>query len=140
MYSTTYHSRIKNALAPASRITASKSLAPTYPFLAADGNDGSSWISGGVAPQWIQLDLGGTRLVSQVNLTVAQSSMGRTTHIVEAQKEGEINWRAITTFDQVTQDGQKLSFRLSVAGSYRYIRVNTTRSPSWVAWKEIWIE
>ncbi|MBI1764137.1 MAG: discoidin domain-containing protein [Acidobacteria bacterium] len=131
---------INGALAPLSRVTASSSIAPTYPFLAADGNAATAWNAGGFAPQWIQLDLGRNRLVSRINLTVAQNPAGQTSHVLEGRLAGATVWTNITTLTSFTQNGQQLSYALPIARTFRFLRVRTTLSPSWVAWHEISVE
>lgn len=131
---------INGALAPLSRVTASRSASSTYPYLAADGADSTAWNAGGFAPQWVQLDLGRTRPVSRINLVVGQSPSGRTTHVLEGRLAGVATWTNIATLTSVTQDGQRISYTLPFTRNLRYLRVRTTLSPSWIAWREITVE
>src|SRR2546430_16239080 len=57
--------------------TASNSYPGAPPSLAVDGSLSTMWNSGGYAPQWIQLDLGQSSIISQIRLNVAQSPKDR---------------------------------------------------------------
>ena len=104
--------------------------------LVADGDLGTSWNSGGFAPQWILLDLGQLSAVSKIRLNVAQSPAGDTTHQLYGGATPD-NMSLLGTLKGSTQDGQWLELLLTKASNVRYLRVDTVASPSWVGWREI---
>jgi len=106
---------------------------------AVDGDPGTIWNSGGGPLQWIQIDLGAAYDIAEIRLTVSQSPAGRTIHIVYGKGPGTGNDQThLHTFDGVTQDSDVLSFApAEPLRAIRYIWIDTTRSPSWVAWREI---
>jgi hypothetical protein len=106
---------------------------------AVDGDPGTTWNSGGDPLQWIQIDLGAAYDIAQVRLTVSQFPAGRTIHILYGKGVGTGDEQVMLhTFDGVTQDSDVLVFTPAQAvPGIRYIWVDTTLSPSWVAWREI---
>ncbi len=120
---------------PVTATTASATTGSSTPAMAVDGNETTSWIAPGFPTQWIELDLGQTRSVGRVRLKVTQTPDGATTH----QIKGGTTQGALTTLGTlsgVTQHGQWLEVTFTAA-SVRYVRVETTSSPSWVAWAEV---
>jgi hypothetical protein len=104
---------------------------------AVDGDLATLWSSGGGPPQWIEIDLGGPHSVRQINLTTSQYPAGETVHRLLARGPGG-NLQLLHTFSGPTDDGQVLSFTPSQPiAAVQFIRVETTQSPSWVAWREI---
>lgn len=106
---------------------------------AVDGDPGTVWNSGGGPLQWIQIDLGAAYDIGVIRLTVSQSPAGRTLHVVYGKGPGTGNDQThLHTFDGVTQDSDVLIFTpAEPLRDLRYIWIDTTRSPSWVAWREI---
>ncbi|HEX8745693.1 MAG TPA: discoidin domain-containing protein, partial [Pyrinomonadaceae bacterium] len=102
---------------------------------AVDGNLSTAWVSGGNAPQWIQLDLGKAYTLSSVRLNVTQSPGGATTHQVYGGPAPD-QLALLGTLSGTTQNGQWLTLE-SAAANVRYLRVSTVSSPSWVGWTEI---
>jgi len=103
---------------------------------AVDGNPSSQWVSGGMAPGWIELDLGAIQSVKQIRLLTSQSPNGSTTHIVYAGTTPNPAMQVAVLSGQ-TVDNQWLSVDLGTWIAARYIRIQTTASPSWVGWREI---
>jgi hypothetical protein len=104
---------------------------------AVNGQTSDRWGAGAPAPQWIELDLGEPHKVGRIRLTTSQSPPGRTVHQlwVGASREA---LTLVHTFDGDTDDMQPLVFEPAAAlDEVRFIRIVTTRSPSWVAWREI---
>jgi hypothetical protein len=130
---------VSSTLEPASDqpIIASSEL-PGYPASNAfDGDIETIWNSGGGPEQWIQIDLGEIRTISSIRLTVAQSPEGKTTHQIWGG-ESESSLRLLHEFSVFTSEFHVLEFNPSTpVENVRYIRVVTTQSPSWVAWREI---
>jgi hypothetical protein len=103
---------------------------------AVDGSAATAWVSGGDAPQWLEVDLGSPARVTDVRLHVAQTPAGPTAHHVRALTPA--GWATLADLVGSTQDGQVLTIRPSQPlDGVRAIRVETSQSPSWVAWKEI---
>jgi len=123
-------------LAGDAQASASSSLPDGRPALANDGLAATSWNSGDDAPQWIELDLGSVRTISGIRLLVGQYPAGRTTHRVLARGGGGA-LRLLATLRGTTTDGDWLEVPFDSPVRARYVRVETTESPSWVAWREI---
>jgi len=123
-------------LAGDAQASASSSLPDGRPALANDGLAATSWNSGDDAPQWIELDLGSVRTISGIRLLVGQYPAGRTTHRVLARGGGGA-LRLLATLRGTTTDGDWLEVPFDSPVWARYVRVETTESPSWVAWREI---
>jgi hypothetical protein len=107
--------------------------------MAVDGIDSNWWGAGARPPQWIEIDLGGNHIVGEVRLLISQSPVGRTIHQVLARgvATGDVYF-LVHTFDSVTSDSQSLIFEPpEVLRGVRYIRIETTYTPSWVGWREI---
>jgi len=119
--------------------TASSTYLNYVPNNVTDGNPNTYWLASGYSKQWISIDLGSTKTIGEVHLMIGQSPNGQTTHKVYGSNTGiEGGWQELKVFQGNTVDAQRLQFSLSSsANNFRYIRVETTESPSWVAWKEI---
>jgi len=105
--------------------------------LAMDGDFGTLWNSGGGPKQWIEIDLGKSHNIMEIRLTISQYPEGKTIHRVLG-KGANGQFTLLTTFEGNTVDGQTLIFTpVEPIPNIRYIRIETTESPSWVAWREI---
>lgn len=104
---------------------------------AVDGDLGTLWNSGGGPTQWIEIDLGREYNIIRIELTPSQFPAGETVHRILAAGSG-LQFSEIHEFKDFTTDGQALIFSPSdpIRG-VQFIRVETTVSPSWVAWREI---
>jgi len=103
---------------------------------AVDGT-GAAWGAGAPPPQWITIDLGATYAVSAIRLSVGQYPNGGTTHEVWVGDRWD-GLQKVHVFDGVTSDGELLVFAPDAPlEDVRFVRIVTTHSPSWVAWKEI---
>ena len=100
-----------------------------------DNDVTTQWSAGGSAPQWIQLDLGEEMTVSKIRLLTSQTPAGATTHQVSAGTTAD-KLDQIGTLDATTQDNQWLELALPQS-NIRYVKINTVKSPSWTAWREI---
>jgi F5/8 type C domain len=108
--------------------------------LAVDGNPNTAWNSGGYPPAWIELDLKRTVTLAKVHLLVEQSPEGPTIHQLYFGPFPAPT-ALIATLSQSTKDMQWLDVDLSeTTPTGRYLRVLTTVSPSWVAWREIVVQ
>lgn len=102
---------------------------------AVDGNLETIWNAGAQATQSITIDLGRTRSVRLVRLVVAQSPVGNTVHrLFASADDGE---RLLHEFSGTTEDGERLDLTFADAQPVRRLRIETSESPSWVAWREI---
>ena len=125
-------------LGPASiTATASASLPDSPPTNAVDGNSESIWNAGAGPEQWIQLDLGKPTAVSTIRLVVSQYPAGNTIHQIWGGAEAN-NLTLLNEFKGFTQDSETLEFKPSIPlSNIRYIKIITTLSTSWIAWREI---
>jgi hypothetical protein len=116
-------------------ITASATL-PDSPLNGVlDGDtEGTPWVSGDFAPQWIEFDLGEIRSFSGLRLWVDQDPSGYTRHIIYGGNEANPT-QQLAVLEGETSWGQMLE----VIGDWqvRYLRIETVDSPSWVAWLEV---
>ena len=117
-------------------VTASANLPDETPEMAVDGDIVSQWGSGLNATQWIELDLETNYDIYKITLRVAQYPSGSTTHILEASTDGS-TWDTLQTFTGETEEADVLVYEPATPVQYRYVRITTTVSPSWVSWKEI---
>ncbi|MEK6190838.1 MAG: discoidin domain-containing protein [Chloroflexota bacterium] len=117
-------------------VTASSAYAPVEN--AVDGNPDTIWNAGRGWPAWIEIDLGQATSLSELRLTVAQTPTGVTEHHVWGRVDAGGELVLLGTLSGVTTDYQTL--RLNSPGTWpavRWLRIETTASPSWVAWREI---
>lgn len=130
---------------PAFASTASNSAPGRPPQNISDGDEQTIWNAGAFAtpksPQWIQVDLGRTVAVAKIRLLVEQFPAGHTVHTISVGQAPD-NLRVVRTFNGVTTVGQWLEHvgdgdAGDRMGDVRYVRITTTSSPSWVAWREI---
>lgn len=92
---------------------------------AVDGNTGTRWSSAFADPQWISVDLGGTRQLSRVRLTW-EGSYGRAYRIDTSSDNA--TWRTVYS----TASGDGGIDDIAVAGSGRYVRLTgTQRATRW---------
>jgi hypothetical protein len=108
--------------------------------LAVDGSPGTAWNSGADPPQWLEIDLGQAATVAAVKLVVAQfPAEGATEHRVWTRGPGAADGYVLRqTLAGTTRDGELLDARSGAPwAGVRYVRIETTASPSWVAWREV---
>jgi hypothetical protein len=99
-----------------------------------DTNPSTYWNSGRFAPQWIEFDLGSNTTLSSMNLTVEQKPDGTTTHEIYAGSQPNPT-TLVKTLSGTTKAHQTLRVTFaSPIQNVRYVRIVTTKSPSWVAW------
>lgn len=95
------------------------------------------WNSGAGPEQWIQVDLGSTATITQIRMTIAQYPSGETIHQIFAGATSS-DIKLVHEFNGSTSDSQVLEFiPNSPITGVQFIKILTTKSPSWVAWKEI---
>ena len=116
--------------------TASSEWNSNIAAYAVDGTIVNRWISGFHPTGWIRIDLGSEQPINAIELTVEQTPNGITNHNIYLSKDG-VNWGSpVTVINQFTSNGDVLLYCYDEL-SARYVRVETTASPSWVAWQEI---
>ncbi|MEO5672287.1 MAG: hypothetical protein ABIR26_16490 [Ramlibacter sp.] len=103
---------------------------------AADGNPYTVWNSGGPPTQWIDLDMGFDRMVQTVNMLTAMYPHGPVNHNVYGRTSAG-QWVVLGTWNGWATDNQWLGVNVTEMTPIRYVVVQTTASPSWVAWREI---
>ncbi len=121
-------------------VTASGQAAVAPATNAVDGNVGTLWSAGADAPQWIEVDLQQPSAVGAVRLVTAQfPAEAPTIHRVWTKGPGIGDAYVLRqTLAGTTRDGQTLDARSGAPWqNVRAVRVETTLSPSWVAWTEI---
>jgi hypothetical protein len=126
--------------------TASKTwrhLAPEHAFDGVTQRDWDYWNSGGHPPHWVEVDLQRGYAVSQVKLVVAQWPRGpnETVHEVWVSDKPILDDPSDATlaytFSRTTREGDYFGHELATPVWGRYVQIRTTRSPSWVAWREV---
>jgi hypothetical protein len=118
--------------------TASGALPENPPSMAVDGGSGTYWNSGDLAPQWIEIDLGRPQTIGRISLLTAQLPDGDTVHRVLGKGSAGDPYRLLHAFAGLTTEHQWLHYAPPKPWvDVRFVRVWTTVSPSWVAWKEI---
>lgn len=102
-----------------------------------DGDTKTSWSAGQFAPQWIEIDLGAPLAIAAIRLGVAQTPGGDTVHTVLGRPP-DGPYRELHVFRGRTTDGELLEYVPSASWEgIRYLRVETSASPSFVAWREV---
>ena len=110
---------------------------PSAASLAVDGNWWTYWNSGNFPPQWIEVDLDAVHTVGEIRLGITQLPDSPTTHSVFGRSSTSEPWTLLHTFDGYTVDQQVLTYVAPTPLELRFIRVETTSSWSWVAWREV---
>lgn len=102
-----------------------------------DGNSDTLWNSEFRPPQWAAVLLDRPYLVSRIELVVAQTPAGKTSH--EIWLEGVDGTLSLfTTLDGIdTADGQTIEVPIEPARVAIRVMVRTIASPSFVAWREV---
>ena len=119
------------------KVRASRYLTNEPPEYAIDGLGNTQWGAGHDAFQWIEIDLGKPASIVEIRLMVAQFPEGETIHIIKV-RGGSGDYVEVARFNQLTRSEDWLSFKPATPlDDIQIVRVETTRSPSWVAWKEI---
>ena len=124
-------------LAMGKSVSASSLIVTGLPLNAVDGNLETVWSSGKSSPQWIQIDLDSPASISRISLIVAQDPGGNTIHQIYAGAS-ELDLALVHEFAGSTADGDLLEYIPEIPmHGIRYVKILTTESPSWVAWRDI---
>ena len=129
-------------LAATAGVTVSNSLPGQPAAMVNDGihdvASGNFWGSGGMAPQWVEFDLGTTATIVRLELLISQSPSGDTTHEILGRGALSDDWVVLENLRGATSDGETLVVVADPAwGGIRYMRIQTSESPSWVSWGEV---
>jgi len=122
-------------LALGKQATASSSLPTNPPSDAVDGDNFSYWNSGDYPSQSIEIDLGRAYDIGRVDLSITQLPNSYTVHDVYGRADTGDPWTLLHELAGFTTDLQILEFTANA--HVRYLKIETTSSASWVAWREI---
>ncbi|MCY3708764.1 MAG: PQQ-dependent sugar dehydrogenase [Caldilineaceae bacterium] len=104
---------------------------------AIDGDPDSFWTAQLPAPQWYSVSFDELYIVDKLELEIAQSPAGPTTHEIWLGN-GSGTRTLYRRFDNLhTEDGQTLEVPISPPRSISEVQILTLDSPSWVAWREV---
>ena len=125
----------KCALVDAGRVSGSGEAVEAK--TASDHDACSVWNSGGMPPQTINIDLGSVRSLSGLLLVPDMTPPdGDATHVVEyIDDQGVIQPLVTASAHMTSAHGYEVAFPKTM--SLRYLRVTTTKSNAWVAWREV---
>jgi len=101
-----------------------------------DGDLCSVWNAGGPPPRFAAEDFGQKRVVSGLIIVPSMEKNGRVRNVVEASDDG-ITYHTMYILDQELQSGHAYEVKLPTPFAARGLRVSTTDSTSFVAWREI---
>ena len=117
--------------------TASASNSRQSASLAIDDDPESLWSAGAGADQWLEVTLDNFYLVDRIELLVAQTPPGQTSHqIWVGEASGKLT-KVHHYFDISTSDGQTLELSIDPPLILDRVLIQTTKSPSWIAWREV---
>jgi len=128
---------VRTNLALGKGVTASREYPGNPASLAVDGSWWSYWNSGDYPPQWIEVDLGAVQPVGEIDLGITQLPDCPTVHRIHGRASTSEPYTLLHEFNGFTVDQQVLRYVASSPQQLRFIRVETTSSFSWVAWREI---
>ena len=102
-----------------------------------DGDPETTWSSRLYPVQWIEVTFDRFYLVDRIEMVVAQSPAGETSHQIWAGGASGTLTKIHDYIDVPTSDGQTLSLPLDPPLVLNQVSILTTKSPSWVAWREV---
>jgi hypothetical protein len=116
---------------------ASASAPGSDPFFAIDGNPATAWEAGNFPVQWIEVNLGAAIEFRRIRLLVSQLPDGDTTHNIYVG-DNPANLSLVHQFQGFTSNSSWIEWTASPAiPNARFVRIETTASPSWVSWFEV---
>jgi hypothetical protein len=125
------------SLAHGKPITSSSQLAEAPASNAVDGDPDTIWNAGVGPVSWVEVDLGALVEIGHVRLVTAQDPPGLTEHKLLGRTEAGGDLILLATLSAETGDYQPIDVDATGWPAIRFLRVLTTVSPSWVAWREI---
>ncbi len=104
--------------------------------LASDGSTCTIWNAGGHAPHSVTLDLGAPTRVDVIALVPEMTPNGQVSHEIAFSDDGR-TFQVGHRLQAPMQSGVAVELVLPSPERARFVRVSTSASPSWVAWREI---
>ncbi len=117
------------------KVTASNTIGTHYASNLTDGNINTLWNSGKFPTQSFTLDLNEIKTFNTIELYANQSPTGLSTHKIYIGNNLN-SLKLIKTISQITSNTDILDIFIE-NNQARYIKIITTKGPSWVSWKEI---
>ena len=105
--------------------------------LAIDGDLDSVWNSNRMPLGWFMITLDGLHLVDRVELVIAQTPAGPTTHEVWLGDDSGTRTLYERLIHAHTENGQTLNVAINPPRRVNEVLIRTVDSPSWVAWREV---
>ena len=102
-----------------------------------DGDPETHWSSRSYPVQWLELTFDRYYLVDRIEMVVAQTPAGETSHQIWVGGASGTLTKIHEYVDSPTSDGQTLSQPLDPPLVLNKVSILTTKSPSWVSWREI---
>ncbi len=116
--------------------TASYTYSNSYPKNVVDGNVCNVW-NGAYVPAWWQIDLGSPQSIrGLVVIACMTPATGLVKHEIQTSMDGS-NFTTRYTYNKSMTVDNIYTFDFGSNIVSRYVRIDTTLSPSWVCWKEI---
>ena len=108
-----------------------------FAHFAMDGNPDSSWNAELHPVQWLSVSLDGLYLTDGIELDVAQTPAGRTTHELWLGHPSGTQTLYKRFTDVYTEQGQTLAVDFEPPVRINEVMILTLSGPSWVAWREV---
>ena len=89
------------------------------------------------AVQWFEVTLDKFYLIDRIELVVAQAPAGQTSHQIWVGEASGALTKVREYIDALTVDDQTLSMPVDPPLAVDRVLILTTKSPSWVAWREV---
>ena len=105
--------------------------------LVIDGDLDTMWSAALHPVQWFSVILDDFYLVDRVEMVVAQTPAGPTTHEIWLGNGSGVRTLYERIKDVHTEDGQILEVTLDPPRTANEVLIRTVHSPSWVAWREV---
>ena len=105
--------------------------------LVIDGDLDTMWSAALHPVQWFSVILDDFYLVDRVEMVVAQTPAGPTTHEIWLGNGSGVRTLYERIKDVHTEDGQILEVTLDPPRAVNEVLIRTVHSPSWVAWREV---
>lgn len=103
---------------------------------ASDGSACTLWNAGGFAPRDITFDLGIATRIDALVLVPEMTPDGGVRHVISFSSDGR-TFDAGHRIEAPMRTGTPVELLLPRPEKTRFVRVETTASPSWVAWREV---
>jgi predicted amidohydrolase YtcJ len=120
-------------------VTVSNYLSDQKPGRVFDKDEETNWGAGNFPPQHIQIDMLKNTQLKRIELVADQFPAGFTRHRLFGALDGQsLNPVLLHEFAGSTESLQTLAFNFEAGKrNFRYVKVATVQSPSWVSWREI---